>query len=268
ALGRPALPGLRQILPSASTATKARSLACIRAIQADAKETLTAAAAVRLLLRAPTPEAVDVLLRYLPYAAGDDLQEEIWFALDRLATSKDRLHPAIVTALDDALPARRALAACLVGRSGNAEQRLSVAKMLRDSDPVVRLRAAQGLFLGKDKSGLPTLIDLLDAALEIAWQAEELLRWTAGNAAPDVFVGAGTVAMREPCRKAWQSWLRENGPILDLTLVHRATRRPLLVLVIEANYHKRLARVTLRGGDGKARWELQSRADDIWDAEL
>src|SRR5262249_40781614 len=138
ALGRPALPGLRQILPSASTATKARSLACIRAIQADAKETLTAAAAVRLLLRAPTPEAVDVLLRYLPYAAGDDLQEEIWFALDRLATSKDRLHPAIVTALGDALPARRALAACLVGRSGNAEQRLSVAKMLRDSDPVVR----------------------------------------------------------------------------------------------------------------------------------
>src|SRR5207249_3393590 len=107
----------------------------------------------------------------------------------------------------------------------------------------------QGLLLGRDKSGLATLIDLLSADLEIAWQAEELLRWTAGNAAPDAVVGAGTPAAREPCRKAWQNWLRENGPVLDLDLVHRATRRPLLVLLTEANY-RRGARVWLCGSDG------------------
>ena len=56
---------------------------------------------------------------------------------------------------------------------------------------VVRLRAAQGLLAGKDTAGVPVLIDLLaDAGVEVRWQAEELLRWLAVDAAPEAVVGA------------------------------------------------------------------------------
>ena len=56
--------------------------------------------------------------------------------------------------LTDREPARRAAAAVLLGRYGNAEQKAAVRKLLADADPTIRVRAAQGLLAGRDKAAL------------------------------------------------------------------------------------------------------------------
>ena len=78
-----------------------------------------AEAAVRLLKKTPTPEAVDILLEYLPFAMDVGVEREIASALrafaefDELATriraAKQQLHPAIFNAkLPDPSPTVRA----------------------------------------------------------------------------------------------------------------------------------------------------------------
>ncbi len=75
---------------------------------------------------------------------------------------------------------------------------------------------AHGLLAAKDKAGIPTLIDLLTKVpMEISWQAEELLRYVAGRAAPKKFVGSFSEGgRRAECCKDWEAWwLRENSRV-------------------------------------------------------
>ena len=67
-----------------------------------------------------------------------------------LAASKMTLDAALA----DRQPARRAVAACLLGRAGGTANRKVVCKLLEDADVTVQLRAAQGLLAGGDASGL------------------------------------------------------------------------------------------------------------------
>ena len=131
-------------------------------------------------------------------------------------------HPALLAALEDKQAARRALAACLVGRLGDGKQQDAVRKLLTDGDPTVRLRAAQGLLAARDKTVVPTLIALLEAKpVALAWQAEELLRWVAGEGAPAPVVGAGSARASGECRRAWEGWWRAQGAKVDLAQVEK-----------------------------------------------
>jgi uncharacterized protein (DUF885 family) len=82
------------------------------------------------------PGAVAALLRYLPNANNDEsLEEEIWYGLDSLTRDEGKIDPALLAALKNIVPVRRAAAACIVGHRGNEEQRAEVRKLLADPDP-------------------------------------------------------------------------------------------------------------------------------------
>src|SRR5205085_2523502 len=114
--------------------------------------------------------------------------------------------------LHDRLPARRAAAAFILGRSSAAEVRCRVEPLLGDADPKVRLRAAQGLAAGRDRAAVPVLIALLgESRPGVAWRAEELLYRIAGEHAP-----GGEGDDRKKLVAGWHVWWREQGRQVDL----------------------------------------------------
>jgi HEAT repeat protein len=215
-------------------------------------------AALRRLRALRARESLGVILRYLPYAPDEQTLEEAWYCLDEFGTKGGRVEPVLVAALQDRSPPRRAAAACIVGRRGDVGQRAAVRRLLGDPSPLVRLRAAQGLLAGGDKSGLEALTGLLrERAVDICWQAEELLHYAAGDGAPEATVGSATGGEREACYWAWTGWLNQHGANLDLGALSRTARRPGLLLAFEGTDPYPTGRVTLYGCDSLPRWRLR-----------
>jgi HEAT repeat protein len=122
----------------------------------------------------------------------------------------------VLMALKDPAPAKCAAAALVVGRYGTPEQRQAVRRLLDDDNPVVRLRAAQGLACARDPSALPALIGLLGKTpLPLARQAEDMLTRAAGASAPKVHL-TDDPKSREPCQRAWEEWWGAHKGKLDL----------------------------------------------------
>jgi len=212
-------------------------------------------AAARLLARRRSAEAVAALLRFLPYAGGGETEEQVWLLLAALAPRDGKPDPALLAALKDAEPSRRAVAACLLGRSADRAARDAVRPLLDDADPQVRLRAAQGLLARRERAALPALIGLLEARpVAVAWQAEELLHWAAGADGPAAVVGAGDATEGKKCRAAWQEWWEKSGTRRDPTLYGQGVRAPGLLLLAGADEG---FPVILRGCDGTTRWHLE-----------
>jgi hypothetical protein len=256
AAGRGALALVRQARtdPDKEVARLARE--CARQIERGWDPALDLAA-VRLLVRLGPEGAVPALLGHLPSVADEELEEEVWFGLDALAVRQPRSLPALEEALRDPLPARRAAAACVLGRRGNHEQRAAVRQLLTDPDPMVRLRAAQGLLGAKDKAAIPVLVALLaEPSVEVSWQAEELLHYAAGEGAPAAVVGSGTAKARAKCRKAWEEWWQGQGPKLDLAKLDQDYRRPVLLLAATGDEPGGDS-FALCGCDGRPRWQVR-----------
>jgi hypothetical protein len=273
AIGFPALPALREAQTSRDPEIARTAKLCIATIAAE--NWRLPIAAVRVLMRKRPPGTLEALLQYLPFAVDEATAEEIWFGLDALAVSGGKIHPALLAALTDELPVRRAVSACIVGHRGNADQRAAVRKLLSDADAQVRLRAAQGLLAAKDKAGLPVLVELLnELPVELAWQAEELLHWAANAKGPEPVIGAGKPEARRKCREAWKAWLRQHGPQLDLQKPADKGRRPCLVVGVGTVPPRRdwvrldLSRVAfVYGCDGKRRWQSRP-AEQLGDAQF
>jgi HEAT repeat protein len=189
---------------------------------------------VRLLgARAPAG-ATEALLAYLPCAPDEEVEEAVYYALREIWQVTGKVPPALVEALGDAVPARRAVAACLLGKDATAEVRKRVRERLADGDALVRLRAAQGLLACGDLAGLGTLVGLLEAApRDVAWQAEELLRYLGGDSSPEVVLGRAGVAQRKACAAAWRAGLAGKGRTADPEAARRSGRRPGLLLTFE-----------------------------------
>lgn len=264
-VGPLALEGLRRAETDSDSEIARLAKACVQEITADWKPALYSTV-VRFLVERNPPETVDALLGFLPRAAFDpELEEAIWFALDACAVRAGKVQPAFAKALQDKFPVRRAVAAYVLGRWGDPGERAAARKLLADSDPHVRLRAAQGLLGAKDKEAIPVLLALLEEpSIELAWQAEELLYWVAGEETPETTLGSGKPEARRRCREAWQAWWRRHGPTLDLDKPDQEYRRPGLVLVSGSapveqgqwrSEHQR-GLVWLCGCDGKPRWRM------------
>jgi HEAT repeat protein len=229
--GPQALPLLRKVMTSsAELEVKQRAERCVKAIEEKSPSTLVMAAA-RLLKHRRTPGACALLLEYVAVAPDENVEEEVFAAIYSLALAgaklsvvppavkNGKLDPVMVLALTDKEPARRAIAAVVVGRYGDEKERKAVAKMLTDDSPAVRFRAAQGLATARDKSGLAVLVELLhNGPMNLALQAEDLLSLIAQEKGPSAPLGE-TAELRQKCHAAWHEWWKKNKDNVDLAKV-------------------------------------------------
>jgi hypothetical protein len=255
ALGPAALPLLRQALAKPDLEVARRAERCVEAIEArEGPGEMLTTAVVRLLARRRPLGTVEALLGYAPFAADDTLQDEILAALGRVGVRSGKAAAPLVEALEDPTPARRASAAYVLGRSPDPAQREDVRHLLTDDEPWVRLRAAQGLAVGRDRTAVPTLVSLLGEAAEpVARQAEEFLFRIAGADGPPVSLGAAGPAERQRCREAWAAWWGEHGGRVDLAHLAETPRHLGLTLVVEVDHNQ----VWEYGPDGRTRWKLE-----------
>jgi HEAT repeat protein len=267
ALGPVSLPVLRKHFEDADLEVVRRSKECVEQIEKRSQINVPLLAA-RLLVNRRAKGTVEALLRFLPWA-DPYTEEEIYYGLEAVAVAKGNIDPLLVAALEDGRPERRAVAACIIGRLGTVSQRKVVCKLLQDVDTRVQLRTAQGLLAGGDKTGLPTLIGLInDASVEICWQAEELLRWVADDRAPPEICGSATEAERKQCHVAWTRWWLKHWDHVELPDLESNPRRPGLVLLWEADkeairspppiYRQRM---TVFGGNGIRRYEIPLQSE-------
>jgi hypothetical protein len=215
ALGPVALPELQKARKDPDAEVKRRVAQCVEVIEREASPPVTAAAVRLLRARAPAG-AIGVLLAFLPHANDEGVEEEITTALLTLGVKDGKVDPLLAVALDDQVPARKAVAAMILARYGTPEQKEIVRKFLNDPDPRIRLRAAQGLVAARQRDAIPPLLALLnEGPLELARQAEDLLTRIAGDLAPKINLEDDKAARRK-CREAWDSWWKVNNAKLDL----------------------------------------------------
>jgi HEAT repeat protein len=190
----------------------------LREIEKEGTSSPQVSAAAARVLRVKKPQgALAVLIAYCPFAPNEQTDEEVLTAIAVLAVNDGKVDASIAGLLKDPVPARQGLAAMFLGRSGTDDDKKSVSKLLEDKQTLIRLRAAQGLVAGHDKSAVPTLVGLLtDGTIDEATQAEDLLACLAvGRNGPRVPLG-DTEATRKKCRDAWDAWWKANENKVDL----------------------------------------------------
>jgi HEAT repeat protein len=255
ALGRAALPLLREAAkdPDAEIARRAASI--VERVERGPADSLPLTAARLLALRKPAG-AAEALLAFLPSVEGEDLAAEVQTALAAVAFREGKPEPAVIKALGDAAPRVRAAAAEALCRAGGAEAVAAVRKLLTDADPLVRLRAVTGLVGAGDREAVPALIELV-AVLprEQSWQAQEILARIAGEGAPES-PGTDDDAGRRKARDAWAAWWKANAGRTDLARLNagQVTLGYTVVCLVEDNGMGRVAEL---GRDGKVRWQIE-----------
>src|SRR5262249_22694841 len=156
----------------------------------EAGPSLPAAVARLLALRKP-PGAAEALLAVLPQAEDETLAAEFRSALAAVAFRDGKPEPAVVAALADKSPARRAAAGAALAKAASAGQRSRARKLLKDSDPAVRLHVALALVEARDREAVPVLIALLgELPQDHGWRAEEVLFRVGGDKGPNVALGS------------------------------------------------------------------------------
>src|SRR5260370_20466192 len=145
AIGPPAHAALRQAQKDKDQERARRAKDCAEQINKNWNPGINLAV-VRRLVKLHPPGAEKALLQFLPYAADEECEEEIWFGLDTLVgqafpphtndrhAGKPDLRNAYADFLKDKFPIRRAAAGYLLARRGNAEQRATGKKLLPDPD--------------------------------------------------------------------------------------------------------------------------------------
>jgi hypothetical protein len=235
-------------------------LQSVRQIEKDPAGLIPNGAARLVAMRRP-PGAAEILLAYAPFAEDEMQADEIQGALTTLAFLDEPSRTLLERALDDKTAVRRAMSAVALCRAFGVNSVepgcVSARKLLRDPDPLVRLRLGLALADLKDKDVVPTLIDLLaDLSDDQAWPVEDFLRRLAEDRGPASPAGFDTDARRK-WRDAWAAWWREHAAEVDLATLDRSPR--LLGYTVVAEYTDgRNGRVFELGADHKVRWKVES----------
>ncbi len=215
-LGPLAIPALRLAVSDPdSSAASALARRCLGALQGDDAADVPALAARVLAKRRPRG-AAEALLAYVPFADNDTVLGEVKQALVEVGYEDGKPDAAVVSALEDKAPLRRALAIDVLAARGGGPREV-MRKLLADPRPSVRLRAALALAKQKDPKAVSTLIVLMaELPYSHAREAEDFLLEMAGEQAPKAPLGPED-ASREKARDAWAEWwLKSEGPgVLD-----------------------------------------------------
>ncbi|MFO0877306.1 MAG: HEAT repeat domain-containing protein [Gemmataceae bacterium] len=251
AIGSPAIPMLRRAardLDHPETASLARQ--CLKILEEEPG--LVTIAAIRLLaVRKPTGTA-ETLLAYLPHAETEGVMEELKNALASAAYTQGKADPALLKALTDPHPLRRASAIVALCSSGIAEPRDILRKLLMDPMPSVRLRASMALAQAHDAKAVSTLITLLtDLPINQAKEVESFLGELAAEQAPKINLGADDPS-RQKARDAWARWWLDSE---EPTLLDELKKRTLT----EIDTNQAASLIEKLGDDS---FEVRQKAED------
>jgi HEAT repeat protein len=266
ACGARAAPLLRQAVGQNHPRIGPQAAHCLAAVEPEGPRPLPAAAPRLLALRRPEG-TVEALLAYLPFADSDEVAGQVIDLLADLGCRDGKAAPALVQALTDPVPARRAAAAVALCR-GRAEAQLpAVRRVLRDGDAGVRLRAALALAARGEREAVPVVIALLgELPLEQAWEAEDYLLRAAGERAPAVSL-EGEAGGRTAAVEAWRRWWNEHGSAIDLARVDARPRSSGLFLVVEQQGPRGTGRALEVSAGGTVRWQIGG-LQFPWDAQV
>jgi HEAT repeat protein len=208
AIGAAAIPALRQAVKDPDRYQIAQlAQRCLHALEQNPGQ--LPSAATRLIAQHRPPGSAAALLAFAPQAEDDGVVEEIRLALLAVAHTAGKWDPALLSALQDESPIRRALAVdtlCHNGITPALLQQAPLRQLLQDPHPTVRLHAALALSRGRDAKAVSTLITLFtELPLQQARQAEEYLTELAGDQAPKTML-SNDPASRLKCRDAWATW--------------------------------------------------------------
>ncbi|PWT70244.1 MAG: hypothetical protein C5B46_09805 [Proteobacteria bacterium] len=202
-------------------------------------------AAAHLLARPTTKantspaEAIRALLAYLPFCDDLEVEDETITCLTLLCLREPQIEPELVKALHDPNPVRRSAAAYVLGHVGVTEQVAKIEPLLDDLNPVVRLRAAQGMIAARNKQALPSFVRLLDTVpTPYLPRVEETLSRVAGEDGPNEPV---TSDSRAQASKVWSKWLKENQNKIDLT--NLGERESYLGLITICEYDNQVGQI-------------------------
>jgi HEAT repeat protein len=232
ALGARAVPLLRAATHDGELEVRRRAEECLAQIHNNSQSELILSAGRMLALRNPAGGA-EALLDFLPSVVEDPTIRELHGVLTKLTVRDGKTEPAVVKALSDDDPIRRAAAAvALCLRPAAREHRDKVKALLRDRDGMVRAHAGMALWAMGVKEAIPVLIDLFPTqSPNDLWQAEDALYRLAQEKAPAVALG-DTAESRKQFRDAWMKWWKENGDKLDVPALLKDVRKDYTLLVL------------------------------------
>ncbi|MFO0969559.1 MAG: HEAT repeat domain-containing protein [Gemmataceae bacterium] len=234
-LGASALVGIKEAEKSPDTEVKRRAEELRIRIEASAQPNVQSAVA-RLVGKTRPAGAAEVLLNYIPFAADNNVVDEICIALGEVANPGGKVDPAVIKALDDERPIKRAAAGEALMRAGVKDELPSVRKLLKDKEATVRLRAGLSLARVYEKDALPPLVDLMkELNPEQLWPVEEILVRLAGEKAPQVSLGTNDET-RKKAHAAWSDWLGKNMASIDLAKIDSESAQLGYTLIVMQNF--------------------------------
>ena len=241
------LPFLKEAESATILEQKRRAQMLFREINEN-NNTAIPIAAAHLLARPPQKkdaspgESIRTLLAYVPFADDENVEDEVLTCLTLLSLREPKIAPELVKALSESHPARRAAAAFVLGHVGVKEHVAMVRPLLDDRQPLVRLRAAQGLLAAHDKAALPSFVSLLQHLPgPYLPRVEEVLYRLAEDKGPTDTIVATDFPSREKAVKAWGKWLDDNKAKVDLSTLN--DRESFLGLITVCEYDNRIGNI-------------------------
>ena len=233
-----------------------------------------AAAAARAVVKAKPPGAAAALLGYLPSADTEGVADDIRAALVALAAPDGRPEPAIVAALADASPVRRAAAYVALVEGGPAAERVRIKEtyprvveaVRKEADTDAKFRGLWALVLTtRDKEFVGDLIGTIpELPRGRIWQLEELLLQLGGTAPKDGGFGKSPEALAK-ARDAWQGWWKERAAATDLAKLDFKPRVQGFTDLVQLDTGFSMSSVARLGPDLKEKWRISglSSATDL-----
>jgi hypothetical protein len=256
AVGPAARARLREATRDPDLEVRWRAKECLVHIERGADPAVLATA-VRVLAQRKPAGATGVLLAFLPNVEDAEVGDEVVKGLAVVGVPSGKPEPALVEALGDRLPVKRAAAAEALCRAGGTAQRPAVRKLLRDPDALVRQRVALSLlFEARDRDAVPVLIDLTaELPRERVTPVEDALYQLAGDRPPEEPSGTDEPARR---REVWAGWWKEHGSRIDLASLEDSRRLRGYTLIVELDVRGTTnGRVFEVDSAGKVRWQIE-----------